>query len=295
VTKIIPTTTLIISSRNRAELLLDTIHSVLEGDQLPAEIVVIDQSDQFNQVLSTFTPPSGSEIHYIWSQSRGSSTGRNVGINSAKNEGILFIDDDMFVDKYWFGTMVHLLCNSKAKTVISGRLVAENGSDASSFSPSLKEEESFTEYEGMIEADVLDSGNMACFRSDILAVGGFDERLGVGTPFPAAEDNDLGFRFLTDGYRILYTPAAWVIHRAWRSQDHYLPHRWGYGLGRGAFYAKHFSRKMIRQRLKKDVINHILTGITTLRVDRLHALGDLALAGRIIVGAIKWRLKYHQS
>ena len=63
-------------------------------------------------------------------------------------------------------------------------------------------------YEGRIGTDVLAGGHMATFRSLLRTVGGFDERLGPGLNFPAAEDNDLGFRMLETGYRILYVPEA---------------------------------------------------------------------------------------
>jgi cobaltochelatase CobN len=80
---------------------------------------------------------------------------------------------------------------------------------------------------------------MAIRRETLREVGGWDERLGAGTSFPAAEDNDLGFRLLEAGYRIAYHPEAVAWHRAWRAERDYLPLRWAYGRGQGAYYAKH--------------------------------------------------------
>lgn len=292
---IIPDTTLLICSRNRAKLLLDTIHSVLVGDTLPAEILVIDQSDRLNSAISAINTSAGCEIHVIWKHAHGLSKARNTGLQEARHEIITIIDDDMFVEKDWFRAIVDLLVRSRPMTAITGRVTADKASGSAGFSPSLVEDDKFAEFREVTTADVLASGNMACIRSEMLAVGGFDERLGPGTIFPAAEDSDLGFRLLTNGYRILYTPEATVIHRAWRTQNQFLSHRWDYGLGRGAFYAKQSKHRIIRQRLQKDVINHFLKGITTLRVDRLNALGNLYLAGGIIVGAILWWRKYPQN
>ena len=53
-------------------------------------------------------------------------------------------------------------------------------------------------------------------------VGGFDARLGAGSRFPAADDNDLGFRLLKAGYEIVYAPEPVVYHRAWRPASEYL-------------------------------------------------------------------------
>jgi GT2 family glycosyltransferase len=64
--------------------------------------------------------------------------------------------------------------------------------------------------------DVLWGNNIAIQRSAIVKVGAFDERFGAGSNFPSSEDNDLGFRLLEAGYRIIYMPKATLYHRAWR-------------------------------------------------------------------------------
>ena len=99
---------------------------------------------------------------------------------------------------------------------------------------------------------------MAMYRSAIDCIGGFDERLGPGTCFPAAEDNDLGFRLLEAGFHIIYDPASVLYHRSWRTEKDYLPLRWGYGRGQGAYYARYLSlqdRHMIA-RMSLDVVRH---------------------------------------
>ena len=99
---------------------------------------------------------------------------------------------------------------------------------------------------------------MATYRSAIDCIGGFDERLGPGTCFPAAEDNDLGFRLLEAGFHIIYDPASVLYHRSWRTEKDYLPLRWGYGRGQGAYYARYLSlqdRHMIAH-MSLDVVRH---------------------------------------
>ena len=48
----LPSTSLIIASRDRPELLADTVASVLKGDEVPAEIVIVDQSRVPHPTLS---------------------------------------------------------------------------------------------------------------------------------------------------------------------------------------------------------------------------------------------------
>ena len=42
-----------------------------------------------------------------------------------------------------------------------------------------------------------------------------------------------------NGFFIRYEPRAVIHHRAWRGPEEYIPLRWRYGVGQGAYYAKH--------------------------------------------------------
>ncbi len=134
------------------------------------------------------------------------------------------------------------------------------------------------------------AGNLALHREVFERLGGFDERLGAGGRYPAAEDNDLGFRLLRAGYRIHYVPDAFVWHRAWRSGRDVLPQRWRYGYGQGAFYAKHLvlgDRGILGLAARR-------VGRVALRVPRRlagrprAALGDAAYLLGVLAGATAW-------
>ncbi len=138
---------------------------------------------------------------------------------------------------------------------------------------------------------------MAMYRSAARDIGGFDVRIGPGTAFPAAEDNDFGFRLLKAGYQIIYVPGAVIYHRSFREEKTFLPLRWNYRVGRGAFYAKYFSLKdtYLLRRMVRDVKTHILLFIFRFRTERVKALGDAALAFGIIYGAIKWLMTQRRT
>jgi GT2 family glycosyltransferase len=200
------------------------------------------------------------------------------------------IDDDMYVDCNWFTHMVTALTTGGTETVVSGQVRSFFSNNQDGFVPSINIDEYSANYQGRINKDVLFSGNMAIYRSAFAAVGTFDERLGPGTTFPGAEDNDLGFRLLEAGFNIHYEPEAVVYHRAWRSERDYLRLRWNYGLGRGAFYAKHCSLKdryMLR-RMFSDIKNHVLAFLFHFSHQRLRAHGDLVLSWGILVGSFRW-------
>jgi len=85
-------------------------------------------------------------------------------------------------------------------------------------------------------------------------------------------------------------PEAVLYHRAWRTAHDYVPLRWNYGVGRGAYYAKYFGANdgHMWRRLLRDVWRHVLSGVYYLRSDRRRALGDMALTCGILYGAVGW-------
>jgi GT2 family glycosyltransferase len=123
-------------------------------------------------------------------------------------------------------------------------------------------------------------------------VGGFDARLGAGSRFPAADDNDLGFRLLKAGYEIVYAPQAVVYHRAWRPASEYLVMRWRYGRGKGGFYAKHLPTepRYMLGRIACDVGRRALGFFGRLRRDPRGAAGDVVYSLGVMVGVIQWSL-----
>ena len=145
-------------------------------------------------------------------------------------------------------------------------------------------------FEGRIETDVLAGGNMALCRAALDHVGLFDSRLGAGSRWASAEDNDFGLRLLEAGYRIRYVPDALVYHRAWRPAGDYYRVRWTYGLGKGGFYSKHASiaDPHILRRASSDIGGRVLRLPNRLLRDRRRALGDVVYTAGILWGAAQW-------
>jgi GT2 family glycosyltransferase len=290
----LPPTSLIICSRNRPKLLLETVASVLQGDEVPTELVIIDQSDTPHSILATLTTDRACEIHYLWTHSVGLSRARNTGIAAGQHAIVAIIDDDMFVTPAWFGSLIRALINAGEGAVVTGRVLPTAAEVPGGFVPAFVVSEVPAVYEGRIGTDVLAGGHMATYRSTLNAVGGFDERLGAGTEFPAADDNDLGFRLLEAGYRIIFTPEAVLYHRAWRGNGEYLHMRWCYGRGKGGYYTKYFSLKdryMLR-RMIWDIMHRIVLFPARIVRSPRRACGDLVYSAGILSGATQWVLSY---
>jgi GT2 family glycosyltransferase len=85
-------------------------------------------------------------------------------------------------------------------------------------------------------------------RRALERIGGFDELLGAGGRFRAAEDQDLFDRMFQAGLAGRYEPEAAATHEAWRERREILALEWGYGIGTGARLVKLLKRNRARVR-----------------------------------------------
>jgi GT2 family glycosyltransferase len=283
------TSAVIVCSRNRPALLADAVQSVLQGERAPDELVVVDQSDRRDEALASRVPERGCVVRYVWDPARGVSRARNLGLETATTEAVVFTDDDVLVDRGWLAAMLTALEDLGPGGVVTGRVLATTGETDGGWAPALVDDDEPAVYQGRIARDVLEAGNMAAHRRTLAELGGFDPTLGPGTPYPAGEDNDMGLRLLAAGCRIRYEPRALIYHRAWRGPQEYIPLRWRYGIGQGAYYAKHLSfrdRYMIG-RLGRLLRRHLWLAAKRLRREPRAAGGHLAYVAGVLTGVAR--------
>lgn len=89
-----PLVSVIIPTRNRAELLRRSIHSVLAQTHADLELIVVDDAstDHTRQVLDEVTDGRLRRVHLA--QNGGAAAARNHGIRGARGHWIAFNDDD---------------------------------------------------------------------------------------------------------------------------------------------------------------------------------------------------------
>lgn len=284
----LPSASLVIATRNRPKMLAETLASILRGVSRPVEIIVVDQSDRPRPL--SVAPQDDCDVRHLPFRKHGLSLANNRGVAAARHDWIAFTHDDVLVTTQWWQELLGGLVSVGPLRVVTGRILASAPEAPGAFAPTLQPGTQPAFYRGRVGIDVLKPLNMAMHRSALEATGGFDERLGPGTPFPGAEDSDLGFRLLEAGYEIVYLPRALVFHRAWRAPGDYLPLRWRYGLAQGAFFAKHLHRGDLHMllRLAADARRRAHRFPRRLLRERSRALGDpLFLLGNA-VGAMRW-------
>jgi GT2 family glycosyltransferase len=291
----LPPSSLIICTRNRYELLVDLLQSIINAEVLPNELIVVDQSEEPETILVKINTSRECQIRQICIKEIGSSVARNYGAYVAKYDILAFIDDDMIVTPSWYQSLIQTLIYSGNNSIVTGRIEPAPTDRPQGFVLAVHTWKESKVYRGRMGMDILASGLMAIFRSAYQSIGGFDEKLGPGTYFPGAEDNDFGFRSLEAGYKIVYAADAVVHHRAWRNKRDYIPLLWSYGKGQGAFYAKHCSWKdlYMLSRFQKDVSRFVhLLPERLLQRKLLVILGGTAFILGEINGAFLWKVKH---
>jgi GT2 family glycosyltransferase len=213
---------------NRVEACL---RSIAQCNPRPAEIIVVDQSDN-EAVHAVVTGFASAGARLLTSSERGKSLAVNLGMREAAHEIVLLTDDDCTVDPSWAqASWAHV--SEDPDTIVTGRVLPVG--DAAGVASLVGLEEA-RDYTGEIQDDVLFGCNMACRRSHVLALGGFDERVKL------VEDNDLCYRWLRAGKHLHYDPSLLVWHHAWRTPKELERQFRGYARSQGIFYAKHLRR-----------------------------------------------------
>ena len=291
--------TILICTRDRPAMLRDTIASVLEGSALPRELLVVDQSVEIDEHVAQLGGVGGCAVRHLRSDSRGLSRARNIGLRAASEEVVVLIDDDMFVERDWLALLLGAMDAGDPRVVVTGRVLAapDEGTGGTVPYAALVTRESPAVYRGRHAVDVVPGANVALHRATVLALGGYDERLGAGTRFASADDNDIGLRLLDSGCEVRHVPEAVVLHRAWRTRRARVRMRWDYGRGKGAFYVKHMRRSdpYALHRMRADARRRLCLALAALPRSPQTAAAHAVYLGGMLTGAFEWRARERGS
>jgi GT2 family glycosyltransferase len=179
-------------------------------------------------------------MRYVSSPTRGLSRARNIGIGLARSELVACTDDDCESPPQWLTRMSEALRHGENIAVVFGNLHPAPYDRAAGFTPGYSSKQSFIA-RSQRQTHCVDgmSGCMGLRRSAWERLGGFDEMLGAGAFFRAAEDMDFAIRALAAGFWVHVTPEVKLTHHGFRTwaEGRALVH--GYLLGIGAMAAKH--------------------------------------------------------
>jgi GT2 family glycosyltransferase len=223
--------TVVLPTIGRPELVRSCLESLARCEPRAGEILVVDSSDD-DAVANVVVGFADAGARRIACRTPGLGSAFNLGLQEAQHEIVLLTNDDCTVEPSWVERGLRH-ASLDANTMVTGR-VRPQGDPA--VVPSTNDDPVAREYSRQV-AFVLYTQSMALHRTVLLEFGGFDGRIQ-----PAAEDNDLSYRWLRAGRRIRYEPDFVVWHHDWRSREQLERLYVGYGIGQGMVYGKHLRR-----------------------------------------------------
>lgn len=232
--------TVAIPTLDRPESLARCLDALFQGSVLPAEIMVIDQGDYdaVRAVIKRFQSEDTSVIRCLQPR-KGLSAARNLANAKASFPVIAFTDDDCVPDADWLARIEQTIKTFPATDGVTGRILPLGSETPDQFEISVRTHNQRAQFHGRsLPWHVGSGGNFAVKREWLFRIGGYDERLGAGTPGKAAEDTDLFYHLLKAGAVIRYEPEVVIYHER-QDKERLLRSFSNYSYGIGAFAAKY--------------------------------------------------------
>jgi glycosyltransferase involved in cell wall biosynthesis len=217
-----PLLSIVITVRNEERHIAALLES-LRIQEPPFEIILVDadSQDRTVELAEAFRTRYPGLLQLIERPgSRG--LGRNVGVDAAHGEAVVFIDGDCQADPNWLAVVRRGLQGSD---VVAGRIVIVGP----------------PRYQALERVELYQLGNDVTYPSCNLAyprplfrrLGGFDPR------FVTAEDIDLNLRAVRAGAELTYLPDAVVRHHVRPTMLRFLIQAFWNGYGRKQLTEKH--------------------------------------------------------
>jgi glycosyltransferase involved in cell wall biosynthesis len=208
--------TAVVCTRDRPRQLEGCLASLSSQDYASYELLVVDNGSR-DAAIGPLAERYGAR--HVLEPKRGLDRARNRGLLEARSAVVAFTDDDARPDRGWLTAISRAFRETGARAVTGLVVPAELDSPA---------QQAFEDgYGGMCKGftpAVLSGAalyrperfgvgcNMAFDRATLLALGGFDPALDVGTPTGGGGDLDALQRLAEAGWAIAYTPDAIVRH-----------------------------------------------------------------------------------
>lgn len=234
-----PRVSVLLCTRNRPVKLRRAIEHILGSSYGDFELIVVDQSTDQESKRAVETIRDERLVH-IPTTTVGLSRARNIAIRAARNDIVVFTDDDCVCDPGWLSSIAAEYQRDPSVMGVLGRVVAYGEQTSGMFCPSLIEDRQ----RRLVDAPATPlqtfgaGANMSFRKSVFHQVGLFIESLGAGTPMKSGEDVELVYRALRRRMKFVYSPDALVYHDNWLSLTQYETLARGYIMGEAALLTK---------------------------------------------------------
>lgn len=231
----------------------------------PHEILVIDDGSQDTSV-EICRRVDDPHLRVIPGPRRGAAAAVNAGLRLARFELVAQIDQDVIVGPGWFDVLIDALADPQVAAA-QGWYVSDPAAAVLARVMAIDLEQRY-ERIGDGATDHVCTGNVVWRLDALRQVGLLDESLGYGY------DNDLSYRLIAAGYRLVIRRPATSVHR-WRDGVlGYLAQQYGFGYGRLDVVARH------RRRVRGDAVSPPMM--------MAHPLLMAAVLGLLLGAGLSW-------
>lgn len=226
-----PKVSVVVASFNSERTLKACLESLRDLNYSDYEVILVDDgsTDATTQLAEQFP-----RVRYFrHSSNLGLSAARNTGISAAEGEIVAFTDADCRADEDWLYYLVN--------DFLDGEFAGMGGHNL------LPADDSLTAAVVMVspggpahvmlsdrEAEHIPGCNMAFLKGALVSIGGFDSIYRK-----AGDDVDICWRLQQAGYKIGFSPAAFVWHYRRSTIGDYLKQQRGYGEAEALLVCKH--------------------------------------------------------
>lgn len=212
----------VIPTHNRATILkvaLDSFKAMNLPKNYPFELVVIANACEDGTCEVVRSTLNDVDFHWklVEELMPGLSVARNKGVQASKGQVIVFLDDDITLEKDWLNGLIESISYNHFD-VWGGKI--------NLWWNECREPSWFTYYEkrllgfnnhgnSIIEAkpNMIFGGNFAFKRSVYESVGGFDEKFGrVGQKKMSGEESDFVTKAMLNDFKLGYSPLFIINH-----------------------------------------------------------------------------------
>lgn len=246
--------TVVVPTVGRTESLTRLVTSVLDGSNRAHGVIVVNNRPGDTTIGMAVRRTFAGQPVRVLDSDGGASRARNVGAAEADTAVVAFLDDDVVVDPRWLEGVLRGFGRGPDVACVTGLILP-----AELEAPSQVLMQQFGGFDKGARPVLFDldenmhphplypylpglfgSGANVVVRRELFeGLGGFDPRLGPGTPSRGGEDIDLLLRAVLAGARVAYEPQSLVHHHHRVAEERQLRSTmYGYGAGLGAVLVK---------------------------------------------------------
>lgn len=222
----------VIPSYRRGEILLDTVAALLNLPVRPDEILLIDQTEEHPPKIQELfqclenNVPAGSSgvqglekaiVRRIVLSEPSIPHAMNIGLQEAKGDIVLFLDDDIIPDENLVSNHWKTYADfPEAAAVVGQVLQPEENFETTCFTPKRSKHSLWRDLDFRFNStepawvENVMAGNLSVKKESALQVGGFDENF--IPPVSFRFETEFAKRLVTASGRIRFEPAASIRH-----------------------------------------------------------------------------------